>query len=159
MSIGLFIPCEVRFFSSRFELYLHLCVLRTFFGPWVLIQWQYLTFLESIFTPILLRTFNGRSSRFRFSVFSWSPVISKHSRLVYWLLAQHRRSKLVTILQGFDLTDLDIDSLDTNFLKLYFKSAMLARVELSFAWYSRVSAITSSSLILLRSASVSEWLD
>ena len=63
-----------------------------------------------------------------------------------------------TLSQSFELTDIDIHSSDFNLLKSYFKSAMLARVELNFAWYSRVSAITTSLLIFLRAALVSDMI-
>ena len=53
----------------------------------ITLEWQLQTskFLKRTFTPISLRTFNVRSSRFLVPVVSGRPVITKHSRLAYWL--------------------------------------------------------------------------
>ena len=91
--LSLFILSEV-FFSGR-------TLLASLRLENLIITFSRSTFLESIFMPISLKTFNVRFSRFPFSVVSGSPVISKHSHLMYWLLAQHWGSKHVTLSQSF----------------------------------------------------------
>ena len=72
----------------------------TFSGPFYLIQWQFSMFAGSIFISIFSRTFIVVFSRSLFSIFLWNPMISKHSRLVYWLLAEQCRSKFVIFSHG-----------------------------------------------------------
>ena len=52
-------------------------------------------------------------------MFSGTPEISRRSRLLHWLLAQHCLSKVVILLQRLELTDLDTANSNSNFSNLY----------------------------------------
>ena len=54
-----------------------------------------------------------------FQCFQGYHKMSKHSRLIYWLLVQHYLSKVVIFLYRLELTDLDTTSSDSSFSNLY----------------------------------------
>ena len=68
-------------------------------------------------------------------MFSGIPKISRHSRLLYWLLAQDCLSKVVIFSQRLELTNLDTTNSNSSFSNLNFNSPIslliLARVELN----------------------------
>ena len=78
------------------------------------------------------------------------PEISRHSRLLYWLLAQNCLSKVAIFLQRLALTDLDTKNSDSNFSKLHFNYPtfllILARVEINLSRQPRAKVMMSSLL-------------
>ena len=169
MKTGFFIPREdkLRFFKFFFTLRILLASLRldslmiTFLLVLLATQWQSSTFDGSTTTFNSSKTFSTVPSRSSFFRDSGNPLISRHSRLEYWLLLQHCRSKDTTLSLSFELIFLVIARSTSTFfesvLKLLMSLSVLAKVEVNLFWYSS-DRLTSSSLVSLSSASSERYI-
>ena len=129
--MGLLIPIEVR--SMSFSFLLEVRILKpslrfetftiTRFGPFLLlIQWQSSTLEGSTLTSNFPKIFKTVLSRVLLSFVSGMPVNSRHSHLEYWLLLQHRRSKLVTLSLKTELTCLATERSERSFSIFFFNN-------------------------------------
>ena len=104
-----------------------------------------------------LMVFFSRSSLL---TLSGTPVISKHSRLEYWLFPQQFLSNATTRSCSLLLTFFETDNSDSIFLKLLRSTLssllILEKVLSNFAWNFKVNAITSSFVSFLKAASKSD---
>ena len=89
----------------------------TFLGPLLFNQWQSSMFEESIATSNLLKILMAVSSRSSLLTLSGTTVISKHSRLEYWLFPQHCLSNATTRSCSLLFTFFETDNSDSIFLK------------------------------------------
>ena len=118
-------PIEQRFLPFNLFLFfwMRLASLRlanliiTFLGPLLFNQWQSSMFEGLIATSNLSKILMIVSSRSSLLILSEMPVISKHSRLEYWLFPQHCLSNATTRSCNLLFTFFETDNSDSIFSK------------------------------------------
>ena len=106
-------PIEQRFIPFDFFLFFRMALAHL--GPLIFNQWQSSIFERWIATSSLSKILMVGSSRSSLLMLSGTPVVSKHSRLEYWLFAQHCLSNATTCLCNLLFTFFETGNCDSIF--------------------------------------------
>ena len=157
---------EQRFISFILFLFFRMCLasvhpanlIMTFLCPLLFNQSQSYMRERSIFTSNLSKILRFVYSRSMLLILSGTPVISKHSRLKYWLFPQYCLSNATTCSCCLHIWN---DKLRFNYSEVVTKFTLrslfiLDTVLSNFSWYSKINSVTSSFVSFLKVASESD---